>query len=185
MLAILKPKWLRQGKQQTDDISNLVSTLHHHCAESSKKFEAVDTKLWELAESLRTLRDSVVKDVFDQATKNADASALCLKATIEQVARELETVKEKMHYTLVKQEEDKDDDAAEQMALLKGTLGTCLLQHNELQQSIVGLTKSVASLQQGLRKLAPQEVVDLSPEITKAHLEPGEAPQCRCKRLRR
>ena len=137
-----------QGKQQADHITNLVSTLHHHCAESSKKFEAVHTKLGELAESLRTLRDSVVKDVFDQTTKNADASALCLKATIEQVARELETVKEKMHYTLVRQEEDKDDDAAEQIALLKGTLGTCLLQHSELQQSVVGLTKSVASLQQ-------------------------------------
>ena len=90
-----------------------------------------------------------------------------------------------MHYTLVKKEKDNDDDAAEQIALLKGTLGTCLLQQSELQQAIVGLTKSVASLQQGLGKLTPQEVVDLSPEITKAHLQPGGASQCRCKRLRR
>ena len=74
---------------------------------------------------------------------------------------------------------------AEQIALLKGTLGKCLLQQSELQQSAAGLTKSVTSMQQELTKLVAQEVVDLSPEITKAHLEPGEAPQCRCKRLRR
>ena len=90
-----------------------------------------------------------------------------------------------MHYSIVKKENDHDNDAAEQIAMLKGTLGTCLLQQSELQQSVVGLTKNVASLQHELGKLTPQEVVDLSPEITKAHLEPGEAPQCRCKRLRR
>ena len=118
-------------------------------------------------------------------SRSAEAATLRLDAMTQQLKRELEAVKEKMHYTHVKQEKDKDDDAAEQIALLKGTLGTCLLQHNELQQSGVGLTKSVASLQQELGKLAPQEVVDLSPEITKAHLEPGVASQCRCKRLRR
>ena len=64
-----------------------------------------------------------------------------------------------------------------------GALGKCLLQQSELQQSVAGLTKSVTSMQQELTKLVAQEVVDLSPEITKAHLE--EAPQCRCKRLRR
>ena len=116
---------------------------------------------------------------------SAEAATLRLQATTEQLTRELEAVKEKMYYTHVKQEKDKDDDAAEQIVLLKGTLGTCLLQHSELQQSVVGLTKSVASLQQELGKLAPQEVVDLSPEITKAHLEPGGVTQCRCKRLRR
>ena len=100
-------------------------------------------------------------------------------------ARELEAVKEKMHYTLVKKEKDDDDDVAEQIALLKGTLGKCLLQQSELQQSVAGLTKSVTSMQQELTKLVAQEVVDLSPEITKAHLVPGETPQCRCKRLRR
>ena len=80
---------------------------------------------------------------------------------------------------------DHDNDAGEQIALLKGTLGTCLLQHSAVQQSVAGLTKSVSSMQQDLAKLVAHEVVDLSPEITKAHLEPGETPQCRCKRLRR
>ena len=145
----------------------------------------MDTKLGELVESLRALRESVVNDAVNQMSTSAEAATLRLDAMTQQLKRELEAVKEKMHYTLVKQEKDKDDDAAEQIVLLKGTLGTCLLQHSELQQSVVGLTKSVASLQQELGKLAPQEVVDLSPEIPKAHLEPSEASQCRCKRLRR
>ena len=90
-----------------------------------------------------------------------------------------------MHYTLVKKENDQDNDAAEQIALLKGTIGTCLVQQSEMQQSVAGLTKSVCSMQQDLANLVAQEVMDLSPEITKVPLEPGEAPQCRCKRLRR
>ena len=93
-----------QGKQHADHLSYLVNTINQHGAETSKKTETLDAKLGELAESLRALRESVLKDAVDQTTKNADASALCLKANIEQVARELETVKEKMHYTLVKKE---------------------------------------------------------------------------------
>ena len=90
------------------------------------------------------------------------------------------------YYNLVKKENDQDNDAAEQIAVLKGTLGTCLLQQSEMQQSVVGLTKSVISLQQDLAKVVAKEVVDLSPEVTAAHPdEPGEVPQCRCKRLRR
>ena len=54
-----------------------------------------------------------------------------------------------------------------------------------MQQSIAGLTKSVCSMQQDLGKLVAQEVVDLSPETTKAHLESGEMSQFRIKRLRR
>lgn len=173
-----------QGKRQ-GDLSDLVNTLHHHCAESSKKCDAADTKLGQLAESLQTLRESVAKDALNHTSNSAEATTLRLEATTAQLTRELEAVKEKMHYTLVKKENDNDDDAAEQIALLKGTMGTCLLQQSELQQSVAGLTKSVASMQQDLSNLVAQEVVDLSPEITKAHLEPGDAPPCRCKRLRR
>ena len=174
-----------QGKQLGGQLCNLFNTINQHCAESSKKTETLDTKLGELAESLRALRESVLKDAVDQMSTSAEAATLRLEATTEQIARELEIVKEKMHYSIVKKESDNDNDVLEQVALLKGTIGTCLLQQSELHQSVAGLTKSVASLQQDLAKLVAQEVVDLSPEITKAHLEPGEAPQCRCKRLRR
>ena len=128
----------------------------------------------------------MTNDAVNQTSTKAEATRLRLEATTAQLTRELEAVKEKMHYnTLVKRENDDDDDVAEQIALLKGTMGKCLLQQSELQQSAAGLTKSVTSMQQELAKLAAQEVVDLSPEVTKAHLEPGEAPLCRCKRLRR
>ena len=127
----------------------------------------------------------MTNDAVNQTSTKAEATRLRLEATTAQLTRELEAVKEKMHYTLVKKENDDDDDVAEQIALLKGTMGKCLLQQSELQQSAAGLTKSVTSMQQELAKLAAQEVVDLSPEVTKAHLEPGEAPLCRCKRLRR
>ena len=174
-----------QSKQLGGQLCNLANTINHHCAEAATKANAADTKLGELAESLRNLRDSVTNDVLNQTSTSAEATTLRLEATTAQLTRELEAVKEKMHYTIVKKEKDDDDDVAEQIALLKGTLGKCLLQQSELQQAAAGLTKSVTSMQQELTKLVAQEVVDLSPEITKAHLEPGEAPQCRCKRLRR
>ena len=174
-----------QSKQLGGQLCNLANTINHHCAEAATKANAADTKLGELAESLRNLRDSVTNDVLNQTSTSAEATTLRLEATTAQLTRELEAVKEKMHYTIVKKEKDDDDDVAEQIALLKGTLGKCLLQQSELQQSAAGLTKSVTSMQQELTKLVAQEVVDLSPELTKAHLEPGEAPLCRCKRLRR
>ena len=172
-----------QSKQLGGQLCNLANTINHHCAEAATKANAADTKLGELAESLRNLRDSVTNDALNQTSTSAEATALRLEATTAQLTRELEAVKEKMHYTIVKKEKDDDDDVAEQIALLKGTLGKCLLQQSELQQSAAGLTKSVTSMQQELTNLVAQEVVDLSPEITKAHLE--ETPQCRCKRLRR
>ena len=174
-----------QSKQLGGQLCNLANTINHHCAEAATKANAADTKLGELVESLRNLRDSVTNDALNQTSTSAEATALRLEATTAQLTRELEAVKEKMHYTIVKKEKDDDDDVAEQIALLKGTLGKCLLQQSELQQAAAGLTKSVTSMQQELTKLVAQEVVDVSPEITKAHLEPGEAPQCRCKRLRR
>ena len=174
-----------QSKQLGGQLCNLANTINHHCAEAATKANAADTKLGELAESLRNLRDSVTNDALNQTSTSAEATTLRLEATTAQLKRELEAVKEKMHYTIVKKEKDDDDDVAEQIALLKGTLGKCLLQQSELQQAASGLTKSVTSMQQELTKLVAQEVVDLSPEITKAHLEPGEAPPCRCKRLRR
>ena len=159
--------------------------INHHCTEAATKAIAAETKLGEIVESLRNLREIVVDDALNRKCTSAEANTLHLEATTEQLKRDLEAVKENMHYTLVKKENGDDDDVAEQIALLKGTLGKCLLQQSELQQSVAELTKSVTSMQQELTNLVAQEVVELSPEITKAHLEPGETPQCRCKRLRR
>ena len=171
-----------QSKQQAEYVFNLVSTQQQQSADAVKKVEAM---VADLERNLRALHDTVVKDVVTQMSTSADAANASFQTKIEQLARDIETVKEKMHYTLVKKENRQDNDAAEQIALLKGTLGTCLLQQSEMQQTLAGLTKSVNSLQQGLGKLVAQEVGD-SPEMAAGQPdEPGEAPQCRCKRLRR
>ena len=172
-----------QCKKQSEYVFHLVSTQQQHCTDAVKKVEAM---VADMEKNLRALHDTVVEDVVTQMSKSAEAADASFHTKTEQLAREIEAVKEKMHYSFVKRETDQDNEAAEQIALLKGTLGTCLLQQSEMQQSIVGLTKSVNSLQQDLTNVVAKEVVDLSPEITAAQLEPGEA-QCRCnkKRVRR
>ena len=171
-----------QSNQRAEYVFNQVTSQQQQCDEAVKKVEAMVS---DMERNLRALHDTVLKDVVDKMSTCRDEATLRLEAMTQQLKRELEAVKEKMHYSFVKKENDHDNDAGEQIALLKGTIGTCLLQHSKLQQSVAGLTKSVASLQQELGKMASQEVVDLSPEITKAHLEPGGVTQCRCKRLRR
>ena len=175
-----------QLKQQSEYFYNLVLTQQQHCAEAVKKSAALEATVAELEKNLRALHDTVVKDVVTQMSMSASTANFNFQTKAEQLEREIEAVREKMHYSFVKRETDQDNEAAEQNALLKGTLGTCLLQQSEMQQSIVGLTKSVNSLQQDLTNVVAKEVVDLSPEITAAQLEPGEA-QCRCnkKRVRR
>ena len=172
-----------QCKKQSEYVFHLVSTQQQHCTDAVKKVEAM---VADMEKNLRVLHDTVVEDVATQMSKNAEAADASFHTKTEQLAREIEAVKEKMHYSFVKRETDQDNEAAEQNALLKGTLGTCLLQQSKMQQSIVGLTKGVNSLQQDLTNVVAKEVVDLSPEITAAQLEPGEA-QCRCnkKRVRR
>ena len=46
----------------------------------------------------------MVNDALNQTCTSAEANTLHLEATTEQLKRELEAVKEKMHYTLVKKE---------------------------------------------------------------------------------
>ena len=171
-----------QSNQRAEYVFNQVTSQQQQCDEAVRKVEAM---VADMERNLRALHDTVLKDVVDKMSTSRDEATLRLDAITQQLKRELEALEEKMHYTHVKKENDNENDAAEQIDLLKGTIGTCLLQQSEMQQSIAGLTKGVSSMQQDLAKLVAHEVVDLSPEITKAHLEPGEAPQCRCKRLRR
>ena len=142
-----------QGKQLGGQLCSLFNTINQHGADASQKTETLDGKLGELGESLRALREGVVNDAVNQMSTSAEAATLRLEATTQQITREFEAVKENMHYSIVKKESDDDNDALEQVALLKGTMGTCLLQQSELHQSVAGLTKSVASLQQDLAKL--------------------------------
>ena len=86
---------------------------------------------------------------MNQMSRSAEAATLRLDAMTQQLKRELEALEEKMHYTHVKKENDNENDAAEQIALLKGTLGTCLFQQSEMQQSIAGLTNRLYATRLG------------------------------------
>ena len=172
----------QQSDQRAEYVFNLVTSQQQQCEEAVRKVEAMVS---DMEGNLRALHESVLKDVVDQMSTTRDEATHRLDALTLQLKCEVEALKEKLHYTHVKKENDLENDPAEQIALLKGTIGTCLLQQSEMQQSIAGLTKSVCSMQQDLGKLVAQEVVDLSPETTKAHLESGEISQFRTKRLRR
>ena len=172
-----------QLKQQSEYFYNLVLTQQQHCAEAVKKSAALEATVAELEKNLRALHDTVVKDVVTQMSMSADTAMLRLDAKIDKLAREIEAMKSN---TLVKKENDQEEEAAKEIRALEGTLGRCLVRNNDMQKAIEGLTTSVNSLQRDLDKLVAQEVTD-SPEITTAQLEPGGVTQCRCsrKRLRR
>lgn len=172
-----------QLKQQSEYFYNLVLTQQQHCAEAVKKSAALEATVAELEKNLRALHDTVVKDVVTQMSMSADTAMLRLDAKIDKLAREIEAMKSN---TLVKKENDQEEEAAKEIRALEGTLGRCLVRNNDMQKAIEGLTTSVNSLQRDLDKLVAQEVTD-SPEITTAQLEPGGVTQCLCsrKRLRR
>ena len=172
-----------QLKQQSEYFYNLVLTQQQHCAEAVKKTAALEATVAELEKNLRALHDTVVKDVVTQMSMSADTAMLRLDAKIDKLAREIEAMKSN---TLVKKENDQEEEAAKEIRALEGTLGRCLVRNNDMQKAIEGLTTSVNSLQRDLDKLVAQEVTD-SPEITTAQLEPGGVTQCLCsrKRLRR
>ena len=172
-----------QLKQQSEYFYNLVLTQQQHCAEAVKKSAASEATVAELEKNLRALHDTVVKDVVTQMSMSADTAMLRLDAKIDKLAREIEAMKSN---TLVKKENDQEEEAAKEIRALEGTLGRCLVRNNDMQKAIEGLTTSVNSLQRDLDKLVAQEVTD-SPEITTAQLEPGGVTQCLCsrKRLRR
>ena len=169
-----------QCKKQSEYVFHLVSTQQQHCTDAVKKVEAM---VADMEKNLRALHDTVVKDVVTQMSMSADTAILRLDAKIDKLAREIEAMKSN---TLVKKENDQEEEAAKEIRALEGTLGRCLVRNNDMQKAIEGLTTSVNSLQRDLDKLVAQEVTD-SPEITTAQLEPGGVTQCLCsrKRLRR
>ena len=170
-----------QRKQQTEYFSSLVNSKHQECV------GAVDTKVAELAGSIRALQEKVSNDIIGKMA-SADSLTLRVDAQIDQLSVEIGAMKEKLHYTIVKKEADEESDAVEQIALLKGTVGSCFLRTEELNQTVDRHSKCITILQRDVGKLSarftPELVVELSPEFSKSDLEPGEI-RCGCKRMRR
>ena len=99
---------------------------------------------------------------------------------------EIASLEEKLKFTSVKKESS-DDATAEDVVLLKGTVGTCLRRDEELQQAVDRLSASFNAMQRDFGKLnaqlTPEVIVELSPVLSSR--EPGGIPKCACKRLRR
>ena len=98
---------------------------------------------------------------------------------------EVVSIREKLFQTCVKKEIT-EDTTADDIDLLKGTVGTCLRRDEELQQALDRLSNCFNVLQRDVGKLnaqvTPEVIVELSPDINGC--EPGKNP-CSCKRLRR
>ena len=179
-----------QRKQQTEYFSSLVNTHHLDCVESFKKVEAIGTKVAAVDESLRALQEKISTDMIGKMAtcEPKDSYTLRVDAKIDQLSIEIGAMKEKLHYTIVKKEADEESDAVEQIALLKGTVGSCFLRTEELNQTVDRHSKCITILQRDVGKLSarftPELVVELSPVFSKSDLEPGEI-RCGCKRMRR
>ena len=110
------------------------------------------------------------------------------EAKYEELVKDLTALREKVHYSFVKTELEHDVvETIEKMELLRATVGSCLLRNEEMQQTIAGVAKDIAILRRDLANNAADsipEIVDLS-EHPRPELEPGEVPQCTCKRKRR
>ena len=170
-----------QRKSHADFVLKLVDAQHQECLEAVegvKKVDVIETKVAELAEGLR----SVNEQVSQVDTTNTDALVSRLDAKMEQLSKEIHDTKEKVHYASVKKEEDKYfDDHLEQIELLRGTVGSCLLRTEELSATCSRLSGDVWRLQKELGNISrPQEIVDLC--LTT--VEPGELQECTCKRPR-
>ena len=171
-------------KQHADYVSQLVDAQHREHLEivqGVKKVEQIDTKVAELAESAQALKESTrlaTKEISDSLSQRVDAIA-------QELSVEIGKLKEKMHYATVKKEQDKAEDLPDQIEVLRSTLGSCLLRNEELGASCSRLTSDVCLLRREVGNLSrpPREIVDLC-AAAGAGLEPGEVPECTCKRIR-
>ena len=160
----------QQRKSHQDFVLGLVEKQQQECTaavNSVQKIDGLEARVLELAEML------CVKEQVDKT----EALAQSLEAKLEQLSKEFNDTQEKCHYATVKKEEDKEFDEQEQIELLRGTVGSCLLRTEELATTCGRLSVDVCRLQKELGKISlPPAVVDL------CMITDGE--QCNCKRQR-
>ena len=177
-----------QRKNHEGFVLKLVETQSQECLQAVngvKKVDEIEKIVDELAESVRSMNEHLSRDTIGNLSTRTDALAQRVDTKLEQLVAEVDGMKEKMHYALVKKEQDQtSDDNLEQIELLRHTIGSCLLRNEELGTACSRLTNDVCLLRKELGKVtrAPKEIVDLcaSAEV----LEPGELRECSCKRPR-
>jgi hypothetical protein len=157
----------QQRKSHADFVLDLVEKQQQECTaalKSVKKIDDLEARVMELAESLR------VQEIIDK-TESIVAS---LDAKLEQLSKEFNETK--AHYASVKKEEENGGEQ-EQIELLRGTVGSCLLRTEELSAVCGRLSGDVSRLQKQLGSIRSPSIVDLC-------LTESELRECNCKRQR-
>ena len=176
----------QEQKSHAETVARLLMTHHQdhlRMVDDVAKLEGFDSRL----KGVRTLAEKLQTDLNDIGVNLASREA----AKHEELVKDLNDLREKVHYACVKHEEPDHDinDAFAQIEILKNTVGTCLLRHEEVNQTLDRLTKDANLLQSDFgtlsSRLLPEHVVDLSDKHGETELGPGEIPQCNCKRKRR
>ena len=176
----------QQQKSHAEAVARLLVTQsqeHQRMTQDVANLAGFDSKL----DAVRAIAEQSQADLNKLA---ADLASRVDATSHAEVVKELEALREQIHYACVKKEPGHDiNEAIEQFEVLQSTVGNCLLRNDEMNQTIDRLAKDVKLLQRDVGSLSArsQLVVDLSdpPEIIPPELEPGEIPECVCKRRRR
>ena len=173
-----------QRKSHADFVLKLVDTQSQellHAVNGVKKVDVIEKTVAELVECNRLMKEQVKNDI---GKLNCDLVARN-DATSSHLSLEIASIRERLLDTCVKKE-TAEDNTAEDVELLKGTVGTCLRRNDELQQAVDRLSACFNAMQRDFGNLnaqvRPEVIVELSPDLSSR--EPGKNP-CSCKRLRR
>ena len=175
----------QEQRTHSETVARLLMTHHHEHLDQATKLKDAEVAITGMHKVIAGIADGV-RMLKDAERVDTGVSA----AKYEELVKDLNALREKVHYACVKHEEpDRDiNDAFSQIEILKNTVGTCLLRHEEVHQTLDRATKDVSLLQREFgtlsSRLLPANVIDLSEQL-KNELEPGEVPQCACKRKRR
>ena len=156
-----------QRKSHADYVLKLVETQSQECLQAVngvRKVDAVEKSLAELVEGNRAMGERAKEDI---EKLNRDLATRC-DAMEAKYQSEVVSIREKLFQTCVKKEIT-EDTTAEDIDLLKGTVGTCLRRDEELQQALDRLSNCFNVLQRDVGKLnaqvTPEVIVELSPDI--------------------
>ena len=177
----------QEQKTHAERVARFLMTHHQdhlRCVDEVGKLEGFDTRL----EGVRTLADKLQKDLNEIGVNLASRAEA---AKHDELVKDLNELREKVHYACVKHEEPDHDvyDAFAQIEVLKKTVGTFLLRHEEFHQMLERVTKDVNLLQKNVgsfnSRMLSAHLVDLAAEPKEIELQPGEIHRCNCKRKRR
>ena len=170
----------KQQKSHSETVARLLMTHHHdhsNMVDKVAKVEIDETQIERILETITNLEKGI-KKVADDLSNCVETNIV--EAKYEGITKELAELKEKLHYSAMKAELE-EETLNDKIVLLRQTLANCFLRNEEMAQTVNYITKDIAIMHDEIAMLKPIEevVVDI------ADYEPGEIPECSCKRSRR